>query len=604
MLSSNQLHGVPFTVICIRTVNEAESGANVIAVSCVRVINFAIAEKQHFVLKPENPLPEEFIHQLGIYDATLKDQALLADALPEIAAFVGRDIIVWPKKPLRNNAVYRYLRLTQPPDRQLYLQNLAEKTLPELTQHSPTILAQHFQIQIEATHLQNRLGRLAAEPAIQSARILVALLERLNTRQNLQTLDHLLDFCPPPKAIQQRGRKNLPFDREKLRQYPTQPGVYFMKNRLGEILYIGKAKNLRNRLRSYFQKQQHLPPKIGTMMKQVAIIDVTIVGSELEALLLEAELIKRHQPYFNRKIKDFQRMVYMKISVGDAFPRVSMSHETDEPEAAYFGPFARKSALGYAMEALSRVFRLRSCSDRDFAEHQETPCMQYQLSLCSGSCAGLIEQKLYLDSVQDLIRYLAQQPSNAIDELIAKREGYVEALLFEKAGAIQECLDLLERLQLKSYQLHSAIENHHCLLVLPDADPQAHRILSVIQGQPWQWRTFDPKRNTAIDLWEMIDTAMAEMADQMLKREQAKGKTHIAKILYEESRLISRWLQNYDETEGWVVLLKHKSRERIFGELALKIAPELVLDQDSCAMQDTVSDEAWLWEQSQYPSGY
>ena len=122
-------------------------------------------------------------------------------------------------------------------------------------------------------------------------------------------------------------------------------------------------------MRSYFQDPRRLPPKIAAMMPQVAIIDVSVVGSELEALLLEARLIKAHQPFFNKKIKNYKRMSYLKVSLGNDYPRLSAAIEPDDPSAAYFGPFSRETSLREALDVLNRVFQLRGCGDAEFAEN-------------------------------------------------------------------------------------------------------------------------------------------------------------------------------------------------------------------------------------------
>jgi|GEM_PF-916133 len=585
MSSTEQLDSLPFTVISVKTVNDAKSGAEVVAVSCARVRAGQISETLHMLLNPGTPLSEEFTRRTGLYSQTLQNQPALDEVLPEIASFVGRDIIIWANSPQKSNAVYRHFRLTQPKDRQFHLQTLAEKAIPNLPKHTLPALADAFGLE------EAGLNR-PETAAILSAKLLQKLLDILEKRHDIQTLPALLAFCPAIRHLQRRTRNHLAFDRDKLKHYPTQPGVYFMKNRLGEILYIGKAKNLRNRLRSYFQKQSRLPAKIAAMMKQVAIIDTIVVGSELEALLLESRLIKQHLPFFNKKIKDFQRMVFMKVSLQEEAPQISASHDTDDPGAAYFGPFAGKSILRYKLEVLNRVFKLRDCNDRKFAEHRQSPCMQYHLGLCSGPCAGLISGQDYRDSVSDFLRYLEQKPSNTIDHLVAKRDAYTEALKFEKAAAIQEHLELLERLQLKSYELLKAIEEHHCLIVLPDANAEQFRILSVLQGQPFQWHTYNPKLNDEGDLTQMIKEAFRQM--DLLENASQRG--HIAKSLFEEARLISAWLDNRTDDDGFVIYLKHKSRQQVLSELMLTLSarPYALADFTEFAAEE----EAWEWEQN------
>jgi DNA polymerase III subunit epsilon len=591
MTRPDPLSDIRFSLVSVKTINDAISNTEVVEVACVRVHNGHMADRFHQFINPGLPLPEEFTRRTGIYPATLENQPNLEMVLPELASFIGRDVIIWTHSPQKTHAIHRHFRLTQPPERQLFLQSIAEKALPQLPKHTLSALAHHFQ-------LDNNPWLRAESTAQASAEIFLQLLHLLRTQHQIHTFSELLTLCPAPKVRQHRTRNDLAFDREKLKTYPTQPGVYFMKNRLGEILYIGKAKNLRNRLRSYFQKQSRLPSKIAAMMKQVAMIDVTVVGSELEALLLESRLIKQHQPFFNKKIKDYQRMIFMQVSVNDPYPRISTAFETDNPAAAYFGPFSGKSVLRYKMEILNRVFQLRDCNDRKFEEHRNAPCMQFQLGLCSGPCAGRIDQTEYRHSVEDFLHYLEQKPSAAIEALISRRDAYVEELKFEKAAAIQEQLDLLERLQLKNYDLLQAIEEHHCLLVLPDVSPERVRILTVLHGQPLEWHTLHPKQDDAEILEHLIDTALTQLETTSLQKGN-RSLAHIAKSLYEEARLISQWLATRTDDDGFVVYFKHKSRRQIFNELQLILhahATESSLPEE--ALVSDFGTDTWDWEQA------
>lgn len=622
MSVSSPLSNVDFTAISVITLGMSarqgasggspKSGNPVVAVACVRIRDLQVTDSVQFLVNPGSPLPEEFTQRTGIYGGTLADLPALGDVLPELAAFVGRDVIVWAPASSKNTEVHRHFKLTQARDRQFFLQALAEKALPELSRHTLSSLANHFEL--SPFGLRTATAFSAQESAQLTAQLWIRLLQHLAETRHMATLSDLLAFCPASNVRAFRTRNQLAFDREKLRHYPTQPGVYFMKNRLGEILYIGKAKNLRNRLRSYFQKQSRLPSKIAAMMKQVAHIDVTVVGSELEALLLEARLIKEHMPFFNKKIKDFKRMLFLKVSVGQSFPRICDASETEDPSAAYFGPFAGKSVMRYKMEILNRVFKLRECNDKTFAEHGKSPCMQYHLGFCSAPCAGLINQGDYQAGVQDFLNYLEQKPSLAIDGLIAKRDAYIEDLQFEKAALLQQQWEALERLQLQNYHLHRAITEHHCLIVLPDVAPEKRRILTVLHGQPVYWDSVDadsfshpdrPPENAP--LAEIVNRALHALADPKRIPAQQSQRPTIAKAMYEESRLISQWLAHHTEDEGSVVFLRDKTATQVLNELRLALSPppaylgRLVthaetLDELPDDLPDDSDDEAWQWE--------
>jgi excinuclease ABC subunit C len=353
-------------------------------------------------------------------------------------------------------------------------------------------------------------------------------------------------------------RVRFPFERDRLKTYPRRPGVYFMKNAQGGVLYVGKAKNLQGRLRSYFQKPSRLAPKVFDLMRQVTDIDVQVVGSELEALLLEAHFIKTLQPFFNRKIKHYQHLLFLKVTIQEPAPCLQISLETDDPAAIYYGPFSSRSELEMKRDIINRVFRLRSCNDQQFAQHYQNPCTQFQIGLCAGPCSDKIAKGEYQTLVHDFINYMAGSPCNTVELLTAKRDAYCDALLFEKAAQVQASLEALEALQLRHYQRLQAIEQHHCIIVLPAVEPRAVRLLAVLHGLPHEWRTF------SLDApdWPLL----AQWVHDWMAEKERRRPTSIPKDLYEEARLISQWLQQ-EQRDGWVVYLQHHSVEKALDDL-------------------------------------
>lgn len=545
-------------------------------ISCVQLRNGEISETLHL---------------------SVPDKAWTPDTLKAIAHFVGRDVIIWAnpgtKASFKANKAYHHFRLTQPRDRQFSLRQVAQKTLPGLPSYQLKPLAAHFNL--ETTGL-TRTGNAA----IIAAKVFARLLSLLN-QQGVRHFDQLLSRCAPLPQRVRRTRDDLAFDRQQLKDYPTQPGVYFMKNRTGDILYIGKAKNLQKRLKSYFQKQSRLTPKIAVMMRQMAHIEVTVTGSELEALLLESQLIKQNQPFFNQKVKNYQRMVFLAITVQEPFPRLRIMEDTLDPAMAYVGPFHALSALKERVNQLNRIFGLRDCNDQTFQAHRHSPCMQYQLGLCSGPCAGKISETDYQARVADFLRFLRQQPCHAVEGLIAKRDAYTEALRFEKAALVQAQLEQLTLLSKASERLIEAVEQRHCLLVLPGGLPGQFRMLSVLQGQPHEWQTLDAQHLDweALKLWiagvlsTLSQVAPASLGGSVIPKA-------LPKRLYEEARLIDQWLRHRADAVDAVIPLGQPaaplSVQTVFHQLLLAVSPETLEQLELAAALDE-AEESWHWEQ-------
>lgn len=563
-----------FTVVSVKTLNDSQPNQPIVEVGCVRMLGLKIAEAFSLQINPETDLPEEFTRQTGIYSTQLRDKPTMEEALPMIAGFINRDVIIWTAHPKKLSALHKTLRLTQSREKEIFLSQLAEAALPEVGKTSLNDLVAHF-------NLDDQSPVRAEAMAMRGAQAFTRLMQLLDDNGSID-MPELLAICAKHKPARTRRSKELPFDSDRLRDYPTLPGVYFMKNRLGEILYVGKAKNLRNRLRSYFQKQSRLPTKVAAMMKQVAMIDVITVGSELEALLLEARLIKHHQPFFNKKVKHFQHMAFMRITLGDEAPMVTSALETDDPDSAYFGPFPGKSGLEYHLETLNRVFRLRSCSKGEFEKHRESPCMKYRMELCSGPCAGMISQKEYRADVEDFMAYLTGESSRTVESLVARRDAYIEELLFERAAVVQEQLEKLERLQIRSYEFFEAVEARHCILVLPDVQPGAVRLLCVLRGQPLEWQTFDPHRDGPVGLKHIVELFLA----QMNAMEETDQPFSMPKELFEEARLLSDWLA---VNEDQAVYIAGRTTDEVLADLRIVMAESV---EETDAPED-LSEEEW-----------
>ena len=183
---------------------------------------------------------------------------------------------------------------------------------------------------------------------------------------------------------------------EDLKKQPAQPGVYIMHDEQDAIIYVGKAVNLHNRVRSYFRKIVGRGPQIDRMVKQIDRFEYIVTDSELEALILENNLIKEHRPKYNTMLKDDKTYPYIKVTVGEAFPRILFSRQMKKDKAKYFGPFSSAQAVKQTIELINRMYGLRDCSrvlPRDMG--RERPCLNFHMDRCCAPCAGNISEEDY-----------------------------------------------------------------------------------------------------------------------------------------------------------------------------------------------------------------
>jgi excinuclease ABC subunit C len=233
--------------------------------------------------------------------------------------------------------------------------------------------------------------------------------------------------------------------KEQLKTLPAKPGVYLMKDAEGNIVYVGKAVNLRSRVRSYFQAAADHSPKVERLASGVADLDFIVTDSELEALILECNLIKRHRPRYNVRLKDDKRYPYIKVTWQDDFPKVLITRRMEQDGARYFGPFTATWAIHHTLNTLRRIFPYLTC-DRTITGHDRRACLYYDIGLCSAPCIGAVSNEEYRATIDRLCRFLAGKANEVMIDLRRQMEKAAERLEFERAAAIRDQLEAIERI--------------------------------------------------------------------------------------------------------------------------------------------------------------
>ncbi len=226
-----------------------------------------------------------------------------------------------------------------------------------------------------------------------------------------------------------------------LKTLTQRPGIYRMLNDKGEIIYIGKAKNLKNRVSSYF-RNQHASPKQQAMVSKIAAIEVTVTHTESEALLLESQLIKRHKPRYNISLRDDKSYPYVFLSTLHEFPQLSFHRGAKKRRGQYFGPYPSASAVKETLQLLQKIFPVRQCEDSYF-NSRSRPCLQHQIERCTAPCVGLISKEAYQVDVENTVLFLEGQGSLLINRLVSKMEAAASELAFETAAAYRDQIQRL-----------------------------------------------------------------------------------------------------------------------------------------------------------------
>jgi excinuclease ABC subunit C len=232
--------------------------------------------------------------------------------------------------------------------------------------------------------------------------------------------------------------------RERITGFPQTPGVYLMKSAVEKIIYVGKAKNLRSRVRSYFTDSKDHSPKTKLLVRQITSVEYIMTGTEVEAFLLEASLIKKHRPRYNIRLKDDKAYPYIRVSLADKFPRLYLARKVKKDGALYFGPYTSGSAVFGTIRFLNSTFQIRDCKDAFFASRKR-PCMTHQIGRCTAPCTDYISEEAYRRDVDGAVAFLRGRNKTVVKDLVKKMKAAAGDERFENAAKVRDSIEALKK---------------------------------------------------------------------------------------------------------------------------------------------------------------
>ncbi len=275
------------------------------------------------------------------------------------------------------------------------------------------------------------------------------------------------------------------FDFEyQLKMLPEKPGVYLMKNSLGEVIYVGKAKILKNRVRQYFQNSKNHSEKVRVMVSHIAEFEYIITDSEMEALILECNLIKKYRPRYNILLKDDKHYPFIKITTNEDFPRVFVTRTKVKDGNKYFGPYTDASAVYETLELIKKVFPIRNCK-RNIAENgtKTRPCLNYYINLCKAPCAGYISKEEYKKIIDDILDLLSGKNHTIVEELKRSMEEASEKLEFEKAAGLRDKINAVETIMEKQKIFMDNFEDEDFINMYSDEKDTCVQVFFLREGK-------------------------------------------------------------------------------------------------------------------------
>lgn len=363
---------------------------------------------------------------------------------------------------------------------------------------------------------------------------------------------------------------------EELKKLPSHPGVYIMHDAKDEIIYVGKAISLKNRVRQYFQSSRNKTAKIEQMVSRIARFEYIVTDSELEALVLECNLIKEHQPRYNTMLKDDKAYPYIKVTVWEEFPRVMFARTMKKDKSRYFGPYTSAGAVKDTIDLIHKLYKIRTCNrslPKDIGK--DRPCLNYHIKQCDAPCQGYVDKAAYGENVNQALEFLNGRYDGLLKTLEDRMMQASEAMDFEKAIEYRELITSVKKIAQKQKITSSSMEDRDIIALAKDEKDAVVQVFFVREGKLIGRDHFH------------VTIATAENTGQILTsfvKQFYAGTPFLPKELWvqeelEDSEVIARWLSTRKGQKVRIVVPKKGEKERLV-ELAEKNAA-LVLSQDS-----------------------
>ncbi|MBO8168445.1 MAG: excinuclease ABC subunit UvrC [Thermoanaerobacteraceae bacterium] len=339
---------------------------------------------------------------------------------------------------------------------------------------------------------------------------------------------------------------------EKLKHLPDKPGVYLMKDENGQIIYVGKARSLKSRVRSYFRGRKHQPVKVQAMVEKIADFEYIVTDTEVEALILECNLIKKHRPRYNINLKDDKHYPYLKVTVNETYPRVVVTRSLKKDGAKYFGPYTQAGAMREMLKLLKKLFPIRSCK-QPTVDGKSRPCLNAHIKRCLAPCSGKVTPEEYREVVNELILFLEGKQERLVERLRERMEAAAVRLEFEKAAELRDQLQAVEKVMTKQKIISSGQEDQDIIAFARGFNEACVQVFFVRQGKLLGRDHFFLEVTEEMTRTEI----MTAFIKQYYSRVERPPREILLQEPVEEQKLLEQWLS---EKRGSRVYLKVPKR--------------------------------------------
>ncbi|GCE17061.1 exonuclease domain-containing protein [Dictyobacter kobayashii] len=563
--TQQSLENVEFVVIDTETTGLRPGSDRVIEVAAVRVGRGQILDSYHSLINPGRRIPPFIERFTGITQTMVNEAPLASQVLPELLDFIDGAPLVGHNLGFDLNFLTfeaQLLGLSFPIDGFDTIP-LARRFLPALKRFKLDMVAAH--LNIETIHRHRAFGDAEVTAEVFLRILVLAQKEGISTpgylRRRLQlpvawsgdiaqvsmqkdgTQWRADGSLSPIAAAKARPNGGLFLNPAWKRTFPTKPGVYLMKDVHGQVIYVGKAKCLKDRLSSYYSQPLGYTRKMDGLLQNVKEIETRVLGSELEALLVESRLIKELQPAYNVQLRNYELYPFIKIDVQHTFPRVYATREVAADGARYFGPFRSRRMVDITIELLQKLFPVRTCTrSLPPAAKVSDPCLRFHLGRCSAPCRGDGDAEAYRQVVEQVCAFLGGEREDLLERLRRQMFEAAQQLNFERAAWLRDAVRSADEVLIGQRLITGAVEANNLFIVYPSAQEGCNEIFLIRHGRLIEQSCVPHEPN-------QMQTALNALLQRAI--ELGEPPSIVGKAEVDQINIISRWLHHHSNDRAF-----------------------------------------------------
>lgn len=553
-----------FSVVDVETTGLSANRNHIIEIGIVKILNYKIVDRYESLINPGMYIPEFITQFTGITNSDIKDAPRFGEIAGKIREFIGDSVVSGHNLSFDSSFLSsEFLRNSVEPlyNDQLCTLKLARRMFPDLKSKSLSSVTKHLR-------LRNISAHRALSDAEVTARILLKMMSILEKEHDITLLDDLLTY--QKRSLPKKSTKIKESLQEDISALPNAPGVYYFINSKNNVIYIGKAKSLRDRIRSYLTDAA--PGKAQKIIKHARSLKIELTNTELTALLIEAESIKKINPRHNYQLKKFGNKYFLRITSTQRYPGIEISNQFDFDGNDYFGLFISRKKAEVVLEILDKTFRIRECSDKELAKNKK--CFLADIKRCTAPCDNKDIRK-YDDELKSVYEFLYGVNQTALNRLLNKMKEYSELEKYEKAAEVKQVIDLILNQTHKTSLLAEPVNSANVLFVVTEDFGKDYILL--LEGKIFI-------KNFPLDKSDRFETALSDYYSRTINYDYLPTEEDLEKM-----KISLNWLIKNRNKVKTYYLKEFSSKEELYSNISSLSFSKSSFVQKSFDIKDLVN---------------